>query len=357
MGFFGRQLMESTNMRLKRILYILVCLVFLITGCGKADANKEPKTEEKVSETEIMKEEETSQDESKEPSDNTENSGNNQEESGQKVENSMPSNNASQTSETTTNSSNQKPAQNSNNAGSNTTQNSNNSNQNSNTTSQKPSNTTNQNSNQGTTQTPAKKPVKRVSEEVKSDVIPYKYGVTKYDVTTNYYTLYSDGSKELIDSDSYPVYDSSNYSATDSQLKSEADSNASKYTGYYQEVLRLVNEIRAEAGVAPLTLDTTLCKAASMRAVEMDYSNQMSHTRPSGKDCFSVLDFYGASFGTCGENIAAGQTSASSVVNGWKNSPSHYQNMINASFTKLGVGYSAVGVGDYGHYWCQLFTN
>ncbi|MBQ4543673.1 MAG: hypothetical protein IJA19_05845 [Clostridia bacterium] len=341
-------------MRLKKILYILVCLVLLLTACGKANEKKEP---EKVSETEIMKEEETSQDESKEPSDNTENSESSKEKLGQKTENSKPSNNASQTSETTTNSSNQKPAQNSNNAGSNTTQNSNNSNQNSNTTSQKPSNTTNQNSNQGTTQTSAKKPVKRVSEEVKSDVVPYKYGVTKYDVTTNYYTLYSDGSKELLDSESYPVYDSSNYSATDSQLKSEADSNASKYMGYYQEVLRLVNEIRASAGVGPLTLDTTLCKAASMRALEMDYRNQMSHTRPSGKDCFSVLDFYGISFGTCGENIAAGQTSAASVVKGWKNSPSHYQNMINASYTKLGVGYSASGVGDYGYYWCQLFTN
>ena len=213
----------------------------------------------------------------------------------------------------------------------------------------------NNSSNTGSTTT--KKPVKRVSEEVKSAVVPYKYGVTKYDVTTNYYTLYSDDSKELLSSDSYTVYDSSNYSATDSHLKSEADSNTSKYMSYCQEVLRLVNQIRAEAGVAPLTLDTTLCKAASMRAVEMDYSNQMSHTRPSGKDCFSVLDFYGASFGTCGENIAAGQTSASSVVNGWKNSPGHYQNMINASYTKLGVGYSAVGVGDYGHYWCQLFTN
>lgn len=341
-------------MRLKRILYILVCSVFLLTACGKADANKEPKTEEKVSETEIMKEEETSQDTSEKSSNKEEN---NKEESCQKEESSKPSNNASQTSETTTNSSNQKPAQNSNNSGSNTTENSNNSNQNSNTTSQKPSNTTNQNSNQGTTQTPAKKPVKRVSEEVKSAEVAHKYGVTKYDITTNYYTLYSDDSKELIDSSSYTVYNSSNYNATDSQLKGEADSNACAYMSYYQEVLRLVNEIRASVGVAPLTLDTTLCKAASMRALEMDYSNEMSHTRPSGKDCFSVLDFYGASFGTCGENIAAGQTSASSVVNGWKNSPGHYQNMINASYTKLGVGYSFTGVGDYGYYWCQLFTN
>lgn len=333
-------------MRLKNIIYILL-LALVLMACGKAEDVKQEESkiekEDLQGEKEALEESETEEEETvaQETSTNDSNqksaetssqkkkeSGQNaKEESGQKTENS--NNNSSQNSS-------QKP---------------------SNTTTQKPSNNTTQNSNQGTTQTPAKKPVKRVSEEVKSDVVPYKYGITQYDVTTNYYTLFSDDSKELLYSDSYTVYDSTNYSATDSQLKGEADSNASKYTNYYQEVLRLVNEIRAEAGVAPLTLDTTLCKAASMRALEMDYGNQMSHTRPNGKDCFSVLEFYGISLGRCGENIAAGQTSASSVVNGWKNSPGHYQNMINVSYTKLGVGYSASGVGDYGYYWCQLFTN
>lgn len=149
----------------------------------------------------------------------------------------------------------------------------------------------------------------------------------------------------------------SNQGVTDSQLKSEADSNASKYQNYYQEVLRLVNEIRAEVGVAPLTLDMTLCKAASMRALEMDYNNIMSHTRPDGSDWWTVLEFYEAPYGTCGENVAAGYRSPATVVEGWKNSPGHYQNMITETFTKLGVGYSSVGVGDYGHYWCQLFSD
>jgi len=339
-------------MRIRKLIYISLLVTLVLTACGKVESGK--KDREVVAQEDNQKTDDSVDNSQKsDEAESDENSDTTQSDEGKTTSTEKETVSVSEKKETsnneqnTTGSSNKTPSSN---AGSNT---------------QKPSNgntgSTNNsgganNSTTGSTTT-TKKPVKRVSEEVKSAVVPYKYGVTKYDVTTNYYTLYSDGSKELLDSESYPVYDSSNYSATDSQLKGEEDSNASKYTGYYQEVLRLVNEIRAAAGVAPLTLDTTLCKAASMRALEMDYSNQMSHTRPNGKDCFSVLDFYGASFGTCGENIAAGQTSAASVVKGWKNSPSHYQNMINASFTKLGVGYSAMGVGDYGHYWCQFFTN
>lgn len=144
----------------------------------------------------------------------------------------------------------------------------------------------------------------------------------------------------------------SNTSSSDAELKAESDSNASKYMSYYQEVLRLVNEIRAEVGVAPLTLDTTLCQAASMRALEMDYANKLSHTRPDGSDCFTALDFYGVSYSAAGENIAMGYSSPTKVVEGWKNSPTHYENMINSNFTKLGVGYSNMNA----HYWAQLFT-
>ena len=348
-------------MRIRKWIYILLLVTLVLTACGKVESGK--KDREVVAQEDNQKTDDSVDNSQKsDEAESDENSDTTQSDEGKTTSTEKETVSVSEKKETsnneqnTTGSSNKTPSSN---AGSNTQKPSNGS-----TT--KPSNgsvntggtsNTGSNNSSNTGSSTTKKPVKRVSEEVKSAVVPYKYGITKYDMTTNYYTLFSDNSKELLYSDSYTVYDTSNYSATDSQLKSEADSNASKYMSYYQEILRLVNEIRATAGVAPLTLDTTLCKAASMRAVEMDYSNQMSHTRPSGKDCFSVLDFYGISFGTCGENIAAGQTSASSVVNGWKNSPGHYQNMINASYTKLGVGYSAMGVGDYGHYWCQLFTN
>lgn len=342
----------------KTILYAILFSMILLTACGKPDTKDPEKEESRVDSTGDAVELNENSDATDETTDTAQadegKTTSTEKETVSASENKETSNNEQKTTDTT----GQTP---SNSTGSNGSTGSSTQKPSNGSTTTKPSTGSNtggsNNSSNTGSNTTTKKPIKRVSEEVKSDVVSYKYGITKYDVITNYYTLYSDGSKELLDSWSYTVYDSTNYSATDSQLKSEADSNASKYMSYYQEVLRLVNEIRAEAGVAPLTLDTTLCKAASMRALEMDYGNQMSHTRPGGKDCFSVLDFYGISFGTCGENIAAGQTSASSVVKGWKNSPGHYQNMISASFTKLGVGYSAMGVGDYGHYWCQLFTN
>lgn len=184
----------------------------------------------------------------------------------------------------------------------------------------------------------------------------YKYGLKKNTVTVNYYVLYSDGSKEVYDTSTYDRYDSSGYTATDAELLEESNAIAAQNIAYYNEVLTLVNEIRAEAGVQPLTLDTTLCQAATMRSLEMNYSQQFSHTRPSGETCFSVFGTYGVGYRTAGENIAAGQRTPESVVNAWKNSEGHYKNMINANFNKLGVGMSDMQMG-YGIYWTQLFTD
>lgn len=195
------------------------------------------------------------------------------------------------------------------------------------------------------------------TEESSNRTENYKYGLKKIITTTNYYEIYSDGSKEIYYTDEYTSYDTSGYSATDAELLSESNSKAAANIAYYNEVLTLVNEIRAEVGVAPLTLDTTMCQAATMRAVEMNYSGLFSHTRPDGRDCFSVFGTYNISYGWAGENIAAGYGSPASVVTGWKNSPGHYANMINENFTKLGVGLSNEPTDYYTYYWVQLFSS
>ncbi len=192
----------------------------------------------------------------------------------------------------------------------------------------------------------------KTETETTTETVDYKYGVKKLITYKKLYNVYSDGSKELVSSsDGSSKYDVSGYSATDQQLKAESDSKAAEYMSYYNEVLRLVNEIRAEVGADPLTLDTTLCKAATMRAVEMNYSDIFAHTRPDGRDCFSAFDFYGISYSSAGENIAAGYGTPQKVVEGWKNSEGHYKNMINSSYKKLGVGLSKEETGKYGYYW------
>lgn len=142
----------------------------------------------------------------------------------------------------------------------------------------------------------------------------------------------------------------------DNSLLASAKVNTVTYSAYAGEVLRLVNIERDKVGAAHLVLDGALCDAANMRAIEMDYSGNFSHTRPDGRDCFTFFSFCKISFYTCGENIAAGYPTPAAVVDGWMNSTGHKANILNTAFTKMGLGYSTGGGGEYRHYWAQEFA-
>lgn len=118
---------------------------------------------------------------------------------------------------------------------------------------------------------------------------------------------------------------------------------------YEAEVVRLVNIEREKNGLSALKSDNSrLNKAADIRAEEI--LTVFSHTRPSGADCFSALIEYGVKYRAAGENIAYGYRTPEEVVEGWLNSPGHRANILNPSFTHIGVGYNKNGSG-----WVQLF--
>ena len=121
-------------------------------------------------------------------------------------------------------------------------------------------------------------------------------------------------------------------------------------------MLELVNIERANAGVAPLVLDEALCNAANMRAIEMDRTGEFSHTRPGGRECFTVVDYCNIGYMMCGENIAAGQPTPEEVMNSWLGSAGHKANILSPEYTKMGLGYSTGGGGEYRHYWAQEFA-
>lgn len=128
--------------------------------------------------------------------------------------------------------------------------------------------------------------------------------------------------------------------------------NNSGLSNYANEVLKLVNQERAKAGLSALTTNSSLTAAANKRAQETKQS--FSHTRPNGTSFSTVLKEYGISYRTSGENIAYGQRTPQEVVNGWMNSPGHRANILNANFNKIGIGvYESNGT----IYWSQLFTN
>lgn len=135
----------------------------------------------------------------------------------------------------------------------------------------------------------------------------------------------------------------------------EPDEDAPEESGGVQEaaeaVTSLVNAARQDAGLSELELDADLCAAAQARAQEIAQS--FSHTRPDGSSCFTILEEFGISYRAAGENIAMGQRTPEEVMDGWMNSSGHRANILNGTFTSIGVGYYVDGAG--AAHWVQIF--
>ncbi|MGN0249982.1 MAG: S-layer homology domain-containing protein [Oliverpabstia sp.] len=110
------------------------------------------------------------------------------------------------------------------------------------------------------------------------------------------------------------------------------------------EVLELVNEERKKEGLESLTMDRDLLEAAMLRGSELGL--YFGHTRPINEVCFTACDkMYG-------ENIAAGQGSAASVMNSWMNSEGHRSNILDEDYQSIGIGAVVI---DGIPYWVQCF--
>ncbi len=124
---------------------------------------------------------------------------------------------------------------------------------------------------------------------------------------------------------------------------------------YKAQVVAIMNQERANAGVGGISQNASLDAVAQIRAQEIAQS--FSHTRPNGTSCFTVLSENGIAYNYAGENIAAGYGDPASVMSGWMNSEGHRANILDGSFGQVGIGYYTDPNSGYGTYWVQIFTN
>lgn len=113
-----------------------------------------------------------------------------------------------------------------------------------------------------------------------------------------------------------------------------------------EQILDLTNQTRADQGLPPLSQNSDLELAGDIRAQETVTS--FSHTRPDGQDFFTVLQDSEAppnyQYQVIGENLAMATYHiddahmARYIFQGWLDSQGHYENIINPSYTQMGVG-------------------
>lgn len=110
-----------------------------------------------------------------------------------------------------------------------------------------------------------------------------------------------------------------------------------------QQLLRLTNEKRVQAGVKPLTMNTQLTQAAKAKADFMFKNNFWAHNAPDGTTPWDFIKQSGYTYIYAGENLARGFTTAPDVINAWMASPDHRENMLSPNYKDIGF---AVESGD-----------
>lgn len=128
------------------------------------------------------------------------------------------------------------------------------------------------------------------------------------------------------------------------------------------KVLELSNVERSKAGLAPLTMDNTMRKAARYKAEEMLQYGYFDHNSPHTGSPFDLLKAFNVKYNAAGENIqySMGRDKASVtaeyIVNNWMNSPGHKANILNGNYKRMGVGVAFSPNGNRA-YESQLFAN
>ena len=129
--------------------------------------------------------------------------------------------------------------------------------------------------------------------------------------------------------------------------------NAAPLSSIEDEVIRLVNVQRANNGLPQLTKNWEASRVARYKSQDMIDKNYFAHMSPTYGSPFTMMQNFGLRFSAAAENIAYGQRTASEVMNSWMNSPGHRANILNRSFTHIGVGAAKASNGTL--YWTQMF--
>lgn len=119
-----------------------------------------------------------------------------------------------------------------------------------------------------------------------------------------------------------------------------------------QQMLDLVNQERAKAGLPALVADMALTKTARIKSQDMVENNYFSHDSPTYGSPFDMMEKFGITYNAAGENIACNQT-VQAAHEALMNSPGHKANILSKDYTHIGIG--IVNGGPCGKMFTQQF--
>lgn len=103
-------------------------------------------------------------------------------------------------------------------------------------------------------------------------------------------------------------------------------------------ILDETNKRRLAEGFTPLVLNTELTVAAQNKAEDMFALQYFEHDSPTGVGISELISAAGYEYIAVAENLALGNyKDDAAVVDAWMNSPGHRANILNGTFTQIGI--------------------
>jgi len=163
-------------------------------------------------------------------------------------------------------------------------------------------------------------------------------------------------------------------------IATTANKGVDNFTKPFQtEILEAINQARSQPrdchdglGLVgpsnPLILNNQLYDSAYEHSNDLAQSNTFSH-KGSGREYditgynkgreslfYERIESHGyLDYKIVGENIAGGQKTVKEVMKAWLNSPDHCTNIMNPSYTEVGIAIVVNPNSEYGIYWTQNF--
>jgi hypothetical protein len=106
--------------------------------------------------------------------------------------------------------------------------------------------------------------------------------------------------------------------------------------GAAEQLFKMANDARAQAGVGRLEWDESLASAALLHCQRMAAEGPISHRYANEPDLSERNGQAGARFDLIEENVALGPT-APLIHEGWMNSPGHRANLLNEEVNRVGI--------------------
>ncbi len=97
------------------------------------------------------------------------------------------------------------------------------------------------------------------------------------------------------------------------------------------------NQSRMTENLSTLSVNTTLERAAQLKADDMASKSYFAHNSPDGKTPWYWFDAVGYDYAAAGENLAVNFTDSKDITEAWMHSPTHRANIMNGNYTEIGI--------------------